>query len=169
MPKAAPHSPKALSSIASNTRARLPNDELITCKTSTLAVCCSRVSFSSRVRIPICFCRLATDGAAIDALRAFLFARGPLTGLSLPPRRLIFASSGGDDEAQPYVNLMLRAMPERPLRVKLRRTQCEQMSSGLPLKADIPRYRRHVSKVPDSDSRCLFGGDFGGATEAVRG
>src|ERR1700738_12139 len=32
--------------------------------------------------------------------------------------------------------------------VKLRRTQCEQMSSGLPLKADIALCSRHVSKVP---------------------
>jgi hypothetical protein len=32
--------------------------------------------------------------------------------------------------------------------VKLRRTQCEQMSSGLPLNADIPRYSRNVSNVP---------------------
>src|SRR6202158_5813483 len=31
---------------------------------------------------------------------------------------------------------------------KLRRTQCEQMSSGLPLKADIAQCSRHVSKVP---------------------
>jgi hypothetical protein len=35
--------------------------------------------------------------------------------------------------------------------VKLRRTQCEQMSSGLPLKADIAQYSRHVSNVPDSE------------------
>src|SRR3979490_1914981 len=34
---------------------------------------------------------------------------------------------------------------------KLRRTQGEQMSSGLPLKADIAQYRRHVSKVPLAD------------------
>src|SRR6266478_5181900 len=32
--------------------------------------------------------------------------------------------------------------------VKLRRTLYEQMSSGLPLKADIARCSRHVSKVP---------------------
>jgi hypothetical protein len=32
--------------------------------------------------------------------------------------------------------------------VKLRRTQCEQMSSGLPLKADIAQCSRHVSNVP---------------------
>src|SRR5205823_12746768 len=32
--------------------------------------------------------------------------------------------------------------------VKLRRTQCEQTSSGLPLKADIAQYSRHVSNVP---------------------
>src|SRR5882724_417978 len=36
--------------------------------------------------------------------------------------------------------------------VKQRRTHCEQMSSGLPLKeADIAQCSRHVSKVPDSD------------------
>src|SRR5438477_12959898 len=35
--------------------------------------------------------------------------------------------------------------------VKLRRTQCEQMSSGVPLKADIAQYSRHVSKVPNSE------------------
>src|SRR6266513_4996975 len=38
-----------------------------------------------------------------------------------------------------------------PVRVKLRRTQCEQMSSELPLKADIAQYSRHISKVPLSD------------------
>src|SRR5712675_2198422 len=32
--------------------------------------------------------------------------------------------------------------------VKLRRTQCEQMSSELPLKADVAQCSRHVSKVP---------------------
>src|ERR1700730_10097969 len=30
----------------------------------------------------------------------------------------------------------------------LSETQCEQMSSGLPLKADIAQCSRHVSKVP---------------------
>src|ERR1700716_2411229 len=37
------------------------------------------------------------------------------------------------------------------LLVQLRRTQCEQMSSELPLKADIAQYGRHVSKVPISN------------------
>jgi hypothetical protein len=32
--------------------------------------------------------------------------------------------------------------------VKLRRTQCEHMSSGLPLKADIAQYSRHFAFVP---------------------
>src|ERR1700738_4405583 len=41
---------------------------------------------------------------------------------------------------------------DSPDRVKLRRTQCEQMFSGLPLKADIAQCSRHVSKVPASDS-----------------
>jgi hypothetical protein len=36
----------------------------------------------------------------------------------------------------------------RPPWVKLRRTQCEQMSSGSPLKADIAQCSRHVSNVP---------------------
>jgi hypothetical protein len=34
--------------------------------------------------------------------------------------------------------------------VKLRRTQPEQMSSGLPLKADIAQYSRHFAFVPIS-------------------
>jgi hypothetical protein len=38
-----------------------------------------------------------------------------------------------------------------PLGVKLRRTHSEQMSSGLPLIADIAQYSRHVSKVPLTD------------------
>src|SRR5882762_10730644 len=38
-----------------------------------------------------------------------------------------------------------------PRWVKLRRTQCEQMSSGLPLKADIARCSRHISKVPEPE------------------
>jgi hypothetical protein len=37
------------------------------------------------------------------------------------------------------------------LRVNLRRTQPEQMSSGLPLKADIAQYRRHFAFVPVSE------------------
>ena len=35
--------------------------------------------------------------------------------------------------------------------VKLRRTQCEQMSSGLPLKADIARCCWHVAFVPNPE------------------
>ena len=34
---------------------------------------------------------------------------------------------------------------------QLRRTPYEQISSGLPLKADITQYSRHVSKVPQTD------------------
>ena len=36
--------------------------------------------------------------------------------------------------------------------VKQRRTHCEQMSSGLLLKADIARCSRHVSKVPIAEA-----------------
>jgi len=42
-----------------------------------------------------------------------------------------------------------------PVWVKLRRTQREQMSSGLPLKADIAQHSRHVSKVPEGDMSAL--------------
>src|ERR1700724_4121265 len=38
-----------------------------------------------------------------------------------------------------------------PIRVKLRRTHCEQMSSGLPLIADIARCSRHFAFVPATD------------------
>jgi hypothetical protein len=38
-----------------------------------------------------------------------------------------------------------------PLRVKVRRTQHERMSSGLPLKADIARCSRRVSMGPEPD------------------
>ena len=38
------------------------------------------------------------------------------------------------------------------LRVKLRRSQYEQKSSGLRLKADIARCGRHVSNVPTAES-----------------
>ncbi len=38
-----------------------------------------------------------------------------------------------------------------PVWVKLRRTQNEQMSSGLALKADIALRSRHVSKVPQPE------------------
>jgi hypothetical protein len=41
----------------------------------------------------------------------------------------------------------------RPVRVKLRRTQPEQMSSQLPLKADIAHGGRHFRKAPYCDIR----------------
>jgi hypothetical protein len=48
--------------------------------------------------------------------------------------------------------IKFRGRAERCLSwVKLRRTQCEQMSSGLPLKADIAQCSRHVSNVPIGD------------------
>ena len=43
-PNAASHSRIALSSIASNTGARSPGEELMTCNTSAVAVCCSSAS-----------------------------------------------------------------------------------------------------------------------------
>src|SRR5258706_14344376 len=49
---------------------------------------------------------------------------------------------------------------EVTLWVKQRRTHCEQMSSGLPLKADIAQCSRHVSKVPLPDSCTLAKSGF---------
>ena len=51
----------------------------------------------------------------------------------------------GDPEAVRCMSLM-----------GLRRTQYEQISSGLPLKADITQYSRHVSKVPSPDIGSRF-------------
>ena len=48
-----------------------------------------------------------------------------------------------------------------PFRVKLRNTQHEQMSSGLPLKADIAQSSQHVSKVPKCDSGRFTENDLG--------
>jgi hypothetical protein len=40
--------------------------------------------------------------------------------------------------------------------VRLRRTRPEQMSSGLPLKADIAQYGQLVSKVPTAEVNALI-------------
>src|SRR6266487_2530565 len=45
----------------------------------------------------------------------------------------------------------VRQKARLPVWVKLRKTQCEQMFSELPLKADIARCSRLVSKVPTVD------------------
>ena len=42
---------------------------------------------------------------------------------------------------------------------KLRRTQCEQMSSQLPLKADVAQHSRHFAFVTNADIRRRLGGD----------
>jgi hypothetical protein len=48
-------------------------------------------------------------------------------------------------------NLACRRGRSCPNRVKLRRTQLEQMFSGVLLRTDIARRDRHVANVPDSD------------------
>jgi hypothetical protein len=42
-------------------------------------------------------------------------------------------------------------LDRRPRWMKLRRTQCEQTSSGLLLKADMARYSRHFAFVPEAE------------------
>ena len=66
-PKAAPQRFNAFSSIVSNTGARSPGDELITCNTSAVAVCCSsasRVSVNNRafsIAITACAAKFSTS------------------------------------------------------------------------------------------------------------
>jgi hypothetical protein len=59
--------------------------------------------------------------------------------------------SGEADQRRLSENNVSGAARRLPQWVKLRRTQPEQMSSGLPLKADIAQYGRHVSNVPHPD------------------
>src|ERR1700694_5540266 len=46
--------------------------------------------------------------------------------------------------------------PASPKWVKLRKTQCKQMFSELPMRADIAQCSRHVFLVPNSDLRAAF-------------
>jgi hypothetical protein len=66
------------------------------------------------------------------------------------PARCYWESCGLSCPAQ-----QKNAGASRPSWVKLRRTQSEQMSSGLPLQADIAQYSRHVSKVPTGDTPAI--------------
>ena len=71
-PNAAPHSRVAFSSIASNTGARSPGEELMTCKTSAVAVCCSsasRVSVMSRafsIAITACAAKFCSSAICLS-------------------------------------------------------------------------------------------------------
>jgi hypothetical protein len=68
----APHSRSAFSSIASNTGFRSPGEELITCNTSAVAVCCSnasRVSVISRafsIAITACAPKLLSNSICLS-------------------------------------------------------------------------------------------------------
>src|SRR5215472_9098690 len=104
----------------------------MTCNTSAAAAWRSFASFSSPVRISICVCSSATDGAAVDTLRGDtlrddtlrddtlrllgLFARRALTGRSLPPLRPISLPQAGHD-ARSYANPGSCAMAGSSLRV----------------------------------------------------
>jgi hypothetical protein len=118
-----------------------------------------------QLREPFCLKRPFAGpghGAAFAAQITTGSSRGPRgravsTLLSHPAKPFLLR-----DEAVPTQKRVLKCQDagRRPpavirsrLRVKLRRTQCEHMFSGLPLKADIAQCSRHVSKVPFSDSR----------------
>src|SRR5262245_25400429 len=66
-----------------------PGELEITFKTSDVAVCCSSASSRSRVRWMSCFCRSATDGRLVNALRPLDLVRRSFPGFALPPRRFI--------------------------------------------------------------------------------
>src|SRR5271156_5438091 len=80
MPKAAPHKSSAFRSNASNTGARSPGDELMTCNTSAVAVCCSsasRVSVISRafsIAITACAAKFCSRGNLLVGERPHLLA-----------------------------------------------------------------------------------------------
>src|SRR5262245_7564817 len=61
MPNLAPQMRVALSSMVSNTGLRSPGEVEMTCRTSDVAVCCSRVSANSRARKETCSCRSAIE------------------------------------------------------------------------------------------------------------
>ena len=68
--KAASHRRVAFFSIASNTGTRSPGDELITCRTSAVAVCCSRASrLGDKARFP------AMTACAASSARAPTYQR----------------------------------------------------------------------------------------------
>src|SRR6266700_1436484 len=80
-----------------------------------------------------------------DRLRSVMLFRFRHFVTGYRSRAIWFSSCG----RAPRADVKLQA--PCPVWVKLRRTQCEQRSSGLPLKADIAQYSRHVSKVPNAD------------------
>jgi len=51
------------------------------------------------------------------------------------------------DRHRQFDEIFLQRTAGPYMRVKLRRTQSEQISSGLPLKADIAQYGRHFAFV----------------------
>ena len=65
----------------------------------------------------------------------------------------MIAAAGADRRYSPIPDRLNATclMSRGPLGVKLRITQCEQMSSGLPLKTDIAQYGRRVSNLPRAD------------------
>jgi hypothetical protein len=96
MPNSAPQRCLALASKDSNTGASSPDELEMTCKTSEVAVCCSRASFSSRVRAATCSWSSVVDTPAIGALCALgLATRCPFTGCPLSPRRCMSLPYGG--------------------------------------------------------------------------
>jgi hypothetical protein len=73
-----------------------------------------------------------------------------LVSLWFAPEAVAESDLTAPDAPSPSVNSFSAQVPAVgcPKWVKLRRTQPEQRSSGLPPKADIAQYRRHFAFVP---------------------
>jgi hypothetical protein len=79
----------------SSTAGKSKVERLMTFNTSAVAVCCSRASFSSRVRATSCSCMFSAGWSAIGAFRALgSIARCPLDVPLAVPRRFMLAPGG---------------------------------------------------------------------------
>src|SRR5262249_12646302 len=91
--------------------------------TSAVTACCSRASFSSRVRAATCSWRSAADASVVGALRALgLTVRQRFTDCLLLPRRCMSPRAVHDD-AQSYANPSFFTMAACPLWVISRHLQ----------------------------------------------
>src|SRR5262249_26511922 len=133
----APHSLTELSTTVSNTTLRSNAERLMTSRILEVAVCCSRVSASSRVRALTCACRSARVAAfgALLCLGFVVLAYCVFAGLRLIVRRRpTWRSRCADDRSLPHhgVRCDVLAKDERCLcgrnslrfRVGLRWSRC---------------------------------------------
>src|SRR5438874_2930257 len=149
MPKAASHSRIALSSIASNTGARLPGEEFMTPSTSAVAVCCSSASLSAAMLSFSCFLSRLFSSRISSALLSFKREVLRLTCPAMLPAKSQSVSSAA--WAKSPIRLLLRVEEELSIlwisRARNRRTwsavqctrRCRQRRSRV--EQDLDRLR----------------------------